>query len=210
MQWHPIFADLLRPLMQDYYEVLTEVPVGDLPREADLLLLRRRAPAPFVSIWRHLTTWNVMEFKGPSDDPPCATLTCSWKSAYGIDRRLNEERLQDKQPLLERGDMSWWFLVNHVGQRLRAEARAALQSSAAAGRRRAMAWRSAGASLLAGQSGHPADRSRKRPAHLVTQEPIDRVAALVREEWCGSRISGKSTAFGCRSCSQNFGRSYSK
>ena len=35
MQWHPILADLLRALVQDYYEVRTDVPVGDLPRKAD-------------------------------------------------------------------------------------------------------------------------------------------------------------------------------
>src|SRR5260370_21894127 len=31
MQWHPLFAQLLRPLVQDYYEVQTNVPVGDAP-----------------------------------------------------------------------------------------------------------------------------------------------------------------------------------
>jgi hypothetical protein len=28
-QWHPVFAQLLRPLVEDYYEVQTTVPVGD-------------------------------------------------------------------------------------------------------------------------------------------------------------------------------------
>ena len=46
MQWHPIFAQLLRPLVQDYYEVQTDVPVGDAPREADLVLLRRTSEGP--------------------------------------------------------------------------------------------------------------------------------------------------------------------
>ena len=122
MQWHPIFADLLRPLLQDYYDVLTEVPVGDVPREADLLLLRRTAPAPFVGIWRHLTTWNVLEFKGPTDDPALRDLDLLLEVGLGIDRRLNEDRQRDKQPLLERAEVSWWYLANHVGRRLRAEA----------------------------------------------------------------------------------------
>jgi hypothetical protein len=43
MQWHPLFALLLRPLLQDYYDVQTDVPVGDLPRQADILPLRRTA-----------------------------------------------------------------------------------------------------------------------------------------------------------------------
>jgi hypothetical protein len=40
-QWHPIFAQLLRPVVERYYEVLTTVPVGDAPREADFVLLCR-------------------------------------------------------------------------------------------------------------------------------------------------------------------------
>jgi hypothetical protein len=65
-QWHPIFAELLRPMLQDYYEVQTNVPVGDAPREADILLVRRTSnqPTPFHGLWRHLKTWNVLEFKG--------------------------------------------------------------------------------------------------------------------------------------------------
>jgi hypothetical protein len=67
VQWHPLFAQLLRPLVQDYYEVETDVPVGDVPRQADLVLLRRTTPEPlpFRGLWRHLTTWNVLEYKGP-------------------------------------------------------------------------------------------------------------------------------------------------
>ncbi len=45
-QWHPLFAELLRPLLQDYYDVETNVPVGDAPREADILLLRRTSAEP--------------------------------------------------------------------------------------------------------------------------------------------------------------------
>ena len=37
-------------------------------KEADLLLVRRTSeqPLPYQGIWRHLTTWNVVEFKGPT------------------------------------------------------------------------------------------------------------------------------------------------
>ena len=40
-QWHPLFAKLLRPVLEGYYEVQVNVPVGDVPRAADVLLLRR-------------------------------------------------------------------------------------------------------------------------------------------------------------------------
>jgi hypothetical protein len=71
MQWHPLFAHLLRPVLEEYYEVQTNVPVGDVPREADIVLLRRRRRQrpPLRGIWRRLTEWNVLEFKGPSVSP---------------------------------------------------------------------------------------------------------------------------------------------
>lgn len=49
-QWHPVFAQLLRPAVEAYYDVQTTLPVGDAPREADFVLLRRTgsAPPPFV------------------------------------------------------------------------------------------------------------------------------------------------------------------
>src|SRR5260370_23132286 len=70
-QWHPIFAQLLRPAVEAYYEMETTFPVGDAPREADFVLLRRTVGAmpPFRGLWRHLTTWNILEFKGPTVPP---------------------------------------------------------------------------------------------------------------------------------------------
>ena len=88
MQWHPIFAQLLRPLLHDYYEVQTDVPVGDAPREADIVLLRRtsKVPLPFHGLWQHLTTWNVLEFKGPTVDPRLRDLDLLVELGLGIDR----------------------------------------------------------------------------------------------------------------------------
>ncbi len=49
MQWHPLFAQLLKPLVEGYYDIQLNVPVGEAPRQADLLLLRRSSsrPLPF-------------------------------------------------------------------------------------------------------------------------------------------------------------------
>src|SRR5919108_5142355 len=101
-QWHPVFAELLRPLVESHYEVQTNVPVGDAPREADILLLRRRRPGrpPFTGLWRDLTTWNVLEFKGPTVSPRDEDLESLFEVGLGIHRRLNEERSQEQQPLL--------------------------------------------------------------------------------------------------------------
>ena len=69
-QWHPLFACLMTLLVKDYYEVETETPVSDLPRRGDLLLIRRQgiASPPFEGLWSRLVDWNLIEFKGPTDD----------------------------------------------------------------------------------------------------------------------------------------------
>jgi hypothetical protein len=121
MQWHPVFAHLLRAQLQGYYDVLTEVPVGDLPREADLLVLRRTNAAPFQGIWRHLRSWNVLEFKGPTDNPGLRDLDLLIEVGLGIDRRLNEERQTEGKRLRDRHETTWWLLANHIGLRFRAE-----------------------------------------------------------------------------------------
>ena len=182
MQWHPILAELLRPLVQDYYEVRTDVPVGELPRQADIVLLRRTvAQPPFVGIWRHLRAWNVLEFKGPSDDPALRDLDLLLELGLGIDRRLNEERQQQDEGLLQRAEVSWWYLANHLGRRFRAAAQnvlgvplqqlgEGLWSCAALGR----------VLYLVSRDVLPVERE-SVPLHLVTEEPLERVQALARE-----------------------------
>jgi hypothetical protein len=98
-QWHPLFAQLLRPLLQGYYEVQTDVPVGDLPRQADLVVLRRtsRQPPAFRGLWKGLTTWNVLEFKGPSVSARLGHLSLLTELGLGIERRLNEECARKKR-----------------------------------------------------------------------------------------------------------------
>jgi hypothetical protein len=55
-QWHPLFTHLLRSQVERYYEIRTELPVGDTPRRADLALLRRvdAGPLPFRTLWIYL------------------------------------------------------------------------------------------------------------------------------------------------------------
>src|SRR5271166_6090006 len=100
---------------------------------------RRRRPAPpsrhrpaaahdghttalSQGIWRHLTVWNVFEFKGPTDDPALRDLDLLAEVGLGIDRRLNEQRAQEKLAILPRVDVSFWYLANHLGRRFLAEA----------------------------------------------------------------------------------------
>lgn len=118
-QWHPIFAQLLRPAVEDYYEVQTTMPVGDAPREADFVLVRRTAsaPPPFHGLWRHLSTWNVLEYKGPTVSPRLVDLDLLIELGLGIDRRLQAQRIKTRQRRLAPDEVSFWYLANRLGQR---------------------------------------------------------------------------------------------
>jgi hypothetical protein len=120
VQWHPLFARLLRPHVERYYEVRTNLPVGDLPRQADVVLLRRlgSGPPPFTGLWRWLTAWNVLEFKGATVTPRPRDLALLLEVGLGIDRRLNAER---QRPLPDR-EVSFWYLANRLGSRFLGEA----------------------------------------------------------------------------------------
>src|SRR5260370_41236767 len=100
-QWHPLLGRLLRPCVEQYYELQLGVPVGDLPRQADLVLLRRTGTGtlPFQGLWRYLTTWSILEFKGPTVTPRRRDLNLLIELGLGIDRRLNTERVRQGQRL---------------------------------------------------------------------------------------------------------------
>src|SRR4051794_300932 len=97
MQWHPLFMHLLRPLVEGHYEIRTGQSVGDIPRTADVVLLRRTSAAssPFRSLWTRLTTWSLLEYKGPTVSTRFDELHDLIELGLGISRRLNE--LQKKE-----------------------------------------------------------------------------------------------------------------
>jgi hypothetical protein len=94
--------------------VRTNVAVGDLPREADTVLLRRlgTGAAPFTGMLRWLTAWNVLEFKGPTVTPRPRDLALLVEVGLGIDRRLNGER---RRAMPER-EVSFWYLANRLSR----------------------------------------------------------------------------------------------
>jgi hypothetical protein len=118
-QWHPIFAQLLRPLLEGYYEVLTNVAVGDVPREADIVLLRRASakPLPFQGLWKNLTQWNILEYKGPTVSARMEHLDLLIELGLGIHRRLNEERGKQKRKPVGPAKISFWYLANSLSAR---------------------------------------------------------------------------------------------
>ena len=116
IQWHPIFGDLLRHTLKDYYDVQTNVPVGDLPREADIILLQKTSAGkpPFRGLWSHLSRWNILEFKGRSESARVGDIDLLAEVGLGIHRRLLEEEANDR---VRRGDVAFWYLANHLGKR---------------------------------------------------------------------------------------------
>jgi hypothetical protein len=127
-QWHPLFAQLLRPLLESHYEVQTNVAVGDAPRLADILLLRRTSSGtpPFQGLWRWLSTWNVLEFKGPTVSARVNDLDDLIEIGLGIHRRLNEEGAKQRRSEVGRGEVALWYLANHLGRRFLQAARTLL------------------------------------------------------------------------------------
>jgi hypothetical protein len=185
-QLHPIFAQLLRPAVEAYYDVQTTLPVGDAPREADFVLLRRLAatPPPFRGLWRHLTTWNVLEFKGPTVSPRRDDVELLVELGLGIDRRLQAERLKQGQRRIRPEEVSFWYLANHLGQRFLRDAEQKLGRFDSLGPglwrcrllRRLVFWVSSIELPVEADS---------LPLHLVGQEPLAterEVARLVVEQ----------------------------
>jgi hypothetical protein len=127
-QWHPVFVRLLRPVVEKYYEVRTTVPVGDAPREADIVLLRRtsRTAPPFQGLWRHLTAWNVLEYKGPSVSPRRGDVDRLVELGLGIHRRLGEDHAQVRALRVSPEAVSFWYLANHFGRRFLRDAEESL------------------------------------------------------------------------------------
>ena len=185
IQWHPIFAKLLRPAVEAYYEVETTVPVGDAPREADFVLLRRMsaAPPPFRGLWRHLTTWNVLEFKGPTVSPRRGHIESLVEVGLGIDRKMRTKHAPREQRRLEAREVSFWYLANHLGRRFLREAERLLRPLESLG---PGLWRSEvlGRLVFLVSSIELPVEVDSLPLHIIGQEPpaIERqVAQLVVE-----------------------------
>jgi hypothetical protein len=174
IQWHPLFAELLRPLVEGHYEVQTDVPVGDVPRQADLVLVRRtsRRPPPFQGLWRWLTEWNILEFKGPSVSARVGDIDRLIELGLGIRRRLAEDRRKQRQARAPRPEVSYWYLANHLGRRFLREAETLLGGLEAIGPGQ---WRAPHLGrwlVLVSNREVPVDRD-SLPVHVLGREPLE-------------------------------------
>jgi hypothetical protein len=131
-QWHPLFVHLLGQLIGDYYDLRPEAPVSELPRRGDILILRRRPgeKPPFRGLWENLTEVNVLEFKGPGDDPELDDLELLMHVGTGLTYKLNEERQKEgRSDRLENNRVSFWYLAPRLSESFAgaASSRAAFQ-----------------------------------------------------------------------------------
>jgi hypothetical protein len=174
------------PSCKEHYEIETNVPVGDAPRPADIVLIRRTSdrPPPFRGLLRNLTTWNIIEFKGRTVSARIRDLDLLVELGLGLDRRLNEERVRQKQRPLDEAEVSFWYIANHLGRRFLREAGARLGSIEEAAPE---VWRSQlllrPIFLIDGRTV-PVDRE-SVPLHLVgeeSQEIDEALAHVIVEE----------------------------
>jgi hypothetical protein len=180
-QWHPVFAELLRPLVESHYQVETNMPVGDVPREADFVLLRRTRAGqlPAAGLWRDLTTWNVLEFKGPTVSPRDDDLELLIELGLGVHRRLNEEQAKQRRPVQGPAAVSFWFLANRLGRRL---LRGWGQRLPGLEEHGPGVWRGQllGRSLHLVSEVHLPVAEASLPLHLIAPQPGEREADLAR------------------------------
>jgi hypothetical protein len=180
MQWHPLLGWLLRRRVGEYYELLTSLPVGEMPRQADIVLLRRTGTAtpPFSGLWRHLTTWNVLEYKGPTVAPRRQHLPLLIEVGLGIHRRLNAESANKGLRPRPEPDVSFWYLANRLGRGFLQTAESLL-----GGHLEALedgVWRSTALQhpcFLVSAANLPVDED-SLPLHVLGQEPVGQQVAV--------------------------------
>src|SRR5262249_10297979 len=78
-------------------------------------------PQPFKGLWSRATTWNVLEYKGPTESARFEELHDLLEVGLGIHRRLNEIQRKKQQPTVDYPGVSFWYLVNRLGRRFLAD-----------------------------------------------------------------------------------------
>lgn len=180
-QHHPFFAELLRLRLQDFYDVLTNLSVGDLPREADIVLVQRSGgqTPPYTGLWRYLTLRNLIEFKGPTVSARIRDLDLLVELGLGIDRRLNEEQTRQRHELSPPEHMSFWYIVKSMGRRFLPDAQLRLGSLEEIG---PGLWRSQILQrlvFLVSSDSYPTEQD-SVPLHLMVQRAPEQERELVR------------------------------
>lgn len=104
LYWHPFLAELLRMDYGDRRIVEDEVPLGDMPLKADLLLIRRDLSVALPFPFNCLGARTLVEYKSPDDVAKQESLVKL--EAYGLLYCLHEK-------IERRQDLTLWLVASH-------------------------------------------------------------------------------------------------
>ena len=105
LYWHPFLAQMLRLSYADRLIVQEQVSLGDLPLQADLLLIRRDPSLALPYPLEFLGARTLVEFKSPDDTADQAAL--EQLEIYGL---LYVRREQ----LPRRSDLTLWLMASNI------------------------------------------------------------------------------------------------
>ena len=122
--WHPYLADLLRRHCGQVLEVQETVTLGDLPLEADLLLIRRDPAQELPFPYNFLGQYTLVEYKSPDDTADQAALV--QLESYGL---LWLQRARQ----IQRSGLTLWLVASRISQNVSTAGGAEVVQTAALG-----------------------------------------------------------------------------
>ena len=105
LYWHPFLAQMLRLSYADQLIVQEQVSLGDLPLQADLLLIRRDPAVALPYPFEFLGARTLVEYKSPDDTADQAAL--EQLEIYGL---LYVRR----EGLAQRRDLTLWLMATTI------------------------------------------------------------------------------------------------
>src|SRR5260370_10642676 len=103
--WHPFLAEMMRLSYADRIIIQEQLPLGDLPLEADLLLIRRDPQVVLPFPLDFLGQRTLVEYKSPEDTADQAAL--EQLEIYGL---LYVRR----EGLRQRSDLTLWLMASRI------------------------------------------------------------------------------------------------
>ena len=101
--WHPFLAQFLRQDYGDRLIIQEEVPLGEMPPRADLILIRRDPQVKLPFPFSHLGETTLVEYKGPGRRAGQEELV--QLEIYGLLYQLREKRW-------DRAKLTLWLLAS--------------------------------------------------------------------------------------------------
>jgi hypothetical protein len=105
LYWHPFLVQMLRLRYSDRLIIRDKLPLGDLPLEADLLLVRRDPAVVLPYPLQFLGRQTLVEYKSPDDTADQAAL--EQLEIYGM---LHCRR----EGLPRRGELTLWLMASQI------------------------------------------------------------------------------------------------